>query len=98
MAAKACSPSEGALLSSSAGSVLTHLNDSDLLSRSFPWGNKSRKSRLSGLCQLGASLPGEHTVLGLSSHEAFRQFQIFLFPFLKLRGSSNKYLPHALGQ
>uniref|UniRef100_A0A8C3RFP5 PAS domain-containing serine/threonine-protein kinase n=1 Tax=Cyanoderma ruficeps TaxID=181631 RepID=A0A8C3RFP5_9PASS len=59
MATKACSPSEGALLSSSAGSVLTHLNDSDTLSRSFPWGNKSRKSRLSGLCQLGASLPGE---------------------------------------
>ncbi|XP_066050136.1 PAS domain-containing serine/threonine-protein kinase isoform X1 [Chamaea fasciata] len=59
MAAKACSPSEGALLSSSAGSVLTHLNDSDMLSRSFPWGKQSRKSRLSGLCQLGASLPGE---------------------------------------
>ncbi|XP_012430930.5 PAS domain-containing serine/threonine-protein kinase isoform X1 [Taeniopygia guttata] len=59
MAAKACSPSEGALLSSSAGLVLTHLNGSDMLSRSFPWGNKSRRSRLFGLCQLGASLPGE---------------------------------------
>ncbi|XP_039583832.1 PAS domain-containing serine/threonine-protein kinase isoform X1 [Passer montanus] len=52
----AYSPSEGALLSPS---VLTHLNDSDLLSRSFPWGSRSRRSRLSGLCQLGASLPGE---------------------------------------
>lgn len=59
MAAKAYSPSGGALLSSSAGLVLTHLNDADKLSRSFPWGNKSRRSRLSGLCQLGASLPGE---------------------------------------
>ncbi|XP_005050841.1 PREDICTED: PAS domain-containing serine/threonine-protein kinase isoform X1 [Ficedula albicollis] len=58
MAAEAYSPSEGALLSSSAGLVLTHLNDSDMLSRSFSWGNKSRKSRVSGLCQLGASLPG----------------------------------------
>ncbi|XP_031974769.1 PAS domain-containing serine/threonine-protein kinase [Corvus moneduloides] len=59
MAAKAYSPSEGGLLSSSAGLVLTCLSDSDKLSRSFPWGNKSRKNRLSGLCQLGASLPGE---------------------------------------
>ncbi|XP_053807174.1 PAS domain-containing serine/threonine-protein kinase [Vidua chalybeata] len=59
MAAKACSTSEGALLSSSAGLVPTHLNGSDTLSRSFPWGNKSRRSRLFGLCQLGASLPGE---------------------------------------
>ncbi|RMC02302.1 hypothetical protein DUI87_21470 [Hirundo rustica rustica] len=59
MAAEVYSPSEGAPLSSSAGLVLTHSNDSDTLSRSFPWGNKSRKSRLSGLCQLGASLPGE---------------------------------------
>ncbi|XP_071293330.1 PAS domain-containing serine/threonine-protein kinase [Agelaius tricolor] len=55
----AYSPSEGALLSSSAGLVLTHLNDSDTLSRSFPSGSKSRRSRLSGLCQLGTSLPGE---------------------------------------
>ncbi|XP_014164144.1 PAS domain-containing serine/threonine-protein kinase isoform X1 [Geospiza fortis] len=55
----AYSPSEGALVSSSAGLVLTHLNDSDTLSRSFPSGSKSRRSRLSGLCQLGASLPGE---------------------------------------
>nr|XP_005489649.2 PAS domain-containing serine/threonine-protein kinase [Zonotrichia albicollis] len=55
----AYSPSEGALLSSSAGLVLTHLNDSDTLSRSFPSGSKSRRSRLSGLCQIGASLPGE---------------------------------------
>ncbi|XP_039929822.1 PAS domain-containing serine/threonine-protein kinase isoform X2 [Hirundo rustica] len=59
MAAEVYSPSEGAPLSSSAGLVLTHSNDSDTLNRSFPWGNKSRKSRLSGLCQLGASLPGE---------------------------------------
>uniref|UniRef100_A0A8C9MZC8 PAS domain-containing serine/threonine-protein kinase n=1 Tax=Serinus canaria TaxID=9135 RepID=A0A8C9MZC8_SERCA len=55
----AYSPSEGAILSSSAGLVLTHLNDSGMLSRSFPSGSKSRRSRLSGLCQLGASLPGE---------------------------------------
>ncbi|CAN8199523.1 unnamed protein product [Coccothraustes coccothraustes] len=55
----ACSSSEGALLSSSAGLVLTHLNDSGMLSRSFPSGSKSRRSRLSGLCQLGPSLPGE---------------------------------------
>ncbi|XP_038002022.1 PAS domain-containing serine/threonine-protein kinase isoform X2 [Motacilla alba alba] len=55
----AYSPSEGALLSSSAGLVLTQLNDSDMLSRSFPWGSKSRRSGLSALCQLGASLPGE---------------------------------------
>lgn len=73
----AYSPSEGVLLSSSAGSVLTHLNDSDTLSRSFPSGSKSRRSRLSGLCQLGASLPGEHSVVRLSSHGAFGPFQIF---------------------
>ncbi|XP_015492776.1 PAS domain-containing serine/threonine-protein kinase isoform X6 [Parus major] len=59
MAAESYSHSEGALLSSSAGLVLTHLNDSDTISRSLPCGNKSRRSRLSGLCQLGASLPGE---------------------------------------
>lgn len=93
METNACSPSEGSLLSSSAGSELTHLSDSDKLSRSFPWGNRSRKSRLSGLSQRGASLPGEHGIVRLSSHEAFGQFQIFLFPYLKCRGDSNKYLP-----
>ncbi|KAJ7400511.1 PAS domain-containing serine/threonine-protein kinase [Pitangus sulphuratus] len=59
MAAKAYSASEGGLLPSSTGLVLTCLNDSDKLSRSYPWGNKSRKSRLSGLCRLRASLSGE---------------------------------------
>ncbi|XP_064522935.1 PAS domain-containing serine/threonine-protein kinase isoform X2 [Pseudopipra pipra] len=59
MAAKAFSASEGGLLPSSASLVLTCLNDSDKLSRSYPWGNKRRKSRLSGLCRLRASLSGE---------------------------------------
>ncbi|XP_050164488.1 PAS domain-containing serine/threonine-protein kinase [Myiozetetes cayanensis] len=59
MAAKAYSASEGGRLPSSTGLVLTCLNDSDKLSRSYPWGNKSRKSRLSGLCRLRASLSGE---------------------------------------
>ncbi|KAM6198986.1 PAS domain-containing serine/threonine-protein kinase isoform 1-T1 [Sarcoramphus papa] len=59
MAAEAYSPSEGGLLPSSVGLVLAHLNDSDKLSRSYPWASKSRKSQLSELCRLRASLPGE---------------------------------------
>ncbi|XP_027753480.1 PAS domain-containing serine/threonine-protein kinase isoform X2 [Empidonax traillii] len=59
MAAKAYSASEGGLLPSSTSLVLTCLNDSDKLSRSYPWGSKSRKSRLSGLRRLRASLSGE---------------------------------------
>ncbi|XP_061861632.1 PAS domain-containing serine/threonine-protein kinase isoform X2 [Colius striatus] len=59
MAAEACSPSEGALLPSSVDLDLAHLNDSDKLSKSYPWVNKSRKSQLSDLCRLRASLSGE---------------------------------------
>ncbi|XP_056214012.1 PAS domain-containing serine/threonine-protein kinase isoform X1 [Falco biarmicus] len=59
MAAKAYSPSEGGLLPPSVGLVLTHLNSSDKLSRSYPWARKSRKSQLSELCRLKASLCGE---------------------------------------
>uniref|UniRef100_A0A8C8BTL6 PAS domain-containing serine/threonine-protein kinase n=1 Tax=Otus sunia TaxID=257818 RepID=A0A8C8BTL6_9STRI len=59
MAAKAYSPSEGALLPSSVGSALAYLNDSDKLSRSYPCASKSRKSQLSQLCRLRASLSGE---------------------------------------
>ncbi|NXK54421.1 PASK kinase, partial [Chauna torquata] len=55
----ACSPSEGGLLSSSLGPVLSHLNDSDKLNRSYPWASKSRRSQLSGLCRRRASLSGE---------------------------------------
>ncbi|KAM7107236.1 LOW QUALITY PROTEIN: PAS domain-containing serine/threonine-protein kinase [Ciconia maguari] len=58
MAAEAYSPSEGGLLPS-VGLVLAHLNDSDKLSRSYTWASKSRKSQLSELCQLRASLSGE---------------------------------------
>ncbi|XP_069721300.1 PAS domain-containing serine/threonine-protein kinase isoform X2 [Phaenicophaeus curvirostris] len=57
MAAEVCSPSKGGLLALSAGSVLVHLDDSDKLSRSYPW--VSRKSQLSDLCRLRTSLPGE---------------------------------------
>ncbi|CAM9305597.1 unnamed protein product, partial [Bubo scandiacus] len=59
MAAKAYSPSEGGLLPSSVGLALAHLNDSDKLSRSYPCARKSRKSQLSELCRLRASLSGE---------------------------------------
>ncbi|GAB0193334.1 PAS domain-containing serine/threonine-protein kinase [Grus japonensis] len=59
MAAKAYSHSEGGLLPSSVRLVLAHLNDSDELSRSYPWARKSRKGQLSELCQLRASLSGE---------------------------------------
>ncbi|XP_010294368.1 PREDICTED: PAS domain-containing serine/threonine-protein kinase-like, partial [Phaethon lepturus] len=59
MAAKAYSPSEGGLLLSSVGLAPAHLNDSDKLSRSYPWASKSRKSQLSELCRLRASLSGE---------------------------------------
>ncbi|XP_010116636.1 PREDICTED: PAS domain-containing serine/threonine-protein kinase, partial [Chlamydotis macqueenii] len=57
MAAEASSPSEGGLLPSSVG--LAYLNDSDKLSRSYPWGSKRRKSQLSDLCRLRTSLSGE---------------------------------------
>ncbi|XP_056355175.1 PAS domain-containing serine/threonine-protein kinase isoform X2 [Oenanthe melanoleuca] len=73
MASEAYSPSEGALLSSSAGLLHTHLNDSDMLSRSFSWGNKSRKSRLSGLCQLGASLPA-HNICSSKTDNSWAQW------------------------
>ncbi|KAM6258369.1 PAS domain-containing serine/threonine-protein kinase isoform 2-T2 [Porphyrio hochstetteri] len=59
MAAEACSPSEDGLLSSSVGLVLADLDDSNKLSRSYPWASKSRKSQLSQLCRLRASLSGE---------------------------------------
>ncbi|KAM6065274.1 PAS domain-containing serine/threonine-protein kinase isoform 2-T2 [Theristicus caerulescens] len=59
MAAKAYTPSEEGLLPSSVGLVLAHLNDCDKLSRSYPWASKSRKSQLSELCRLGASLSGK---------------------------------------
>ncbi|XP_074446255.1 PAS domain-containing serine/threonine-protein kinase isoform X4 [Larus michahellis] len=59
MAAKTYSPSEGGLLPSSVGLVLAHLNGSDKLSRSYPWVSRSRKSQLSELCRLRASLSGE---------------------------------------
>ncbi|XP_059678791.1 PAS domain-containing serine/threonine-protein kinase [Gavia stellata] len=59
MAAEAYNPSEGSLLPSSVGLVLARLNDSDKLSRSYPWASKSRKSQLSELCRLRASLSGE---------------------------------------
>ncbi|KAM9615693.1 PAS domain-containing serine/threonine-protein kinase isoform 2-T3 [Morphnus guianensis] len=59
MAAKAYSSSEGGLLPSPIGLVLALLNDSDKLSRSYPWDRKSRKSQLSELCRLRASLSGE---------------------------------------
>ncbi|XP_009891387.1 PREDICTED: PAS domain-containing serine/threonine-protein kinase [Charadrius vociferus] len=59
MAAKAYSPSEGGCLPSSVGLVLAHLNDSDKLNRSYPWASKSKKSQLSELCRLRASLSGE---------------------------------------
>lgn len=60
MAAEACNPSEGSL-------VPAPLNDSDKLNRSYPWASKGRKSQLSELCRLRASLSGEHSILGLSS-------------------------------
>ncbi|XP_035755929.1 PAS domain-containing serine/threonine-protein kinase isoform X2 [Egretta garzetta] len=59
MAAEAYSPSGGGLLPSPVGSALAHLNDSDKLNRSYPWASKSRKSQLSELCRLRASLSGE---------------------------------------
>ncbi|KAM6127443.1 PAS domain-containing serine/threonine-protein kinase [Phoenicopterus ruber ruber] len=59
MAAEAYSPSEEGPLPSSVGLVLARLNDSDKLSRSYPWASKSRKSRLSELCRLRTSLSGE---------------------------------------
>ncbi|KAM6388835.1 PAS domain-containing serine/threonine-protein kinase isoform 2-T2 [Pluvialis apricaria] len=59
MAAKAYSPSEGGCLPSSVDLVLAHLNDSDKLSRSYPRASKSKKSQLSELCRLRASLSGE---------------------------------------
>ncbi|XP_029882831.1 PAS domain-containing serine/threonine-protein kinase isoform X4 [Aquila chrysaetos chrysaetos] len=59
MAAQAYSSSERGLLPSPIGLVLTLLNDSDKLSRSYPWDRKSRKSQLSELCRLRASLSGE---------------------------------------
>ncbi|XP_064930275.1 PAS domain-containing serine/threonine-protein kinase isoform X2 [Columba livia] len=49
MAAEACNPSEGSL-------VPAPLNDSDKLNRSYPWASKGRKSQLSELCRLRASL------------------------------------------
>ncbi|XP_010013659.1 PREDICTED: PAS domain-containing serine/threonine-protein kinase, partial [Nestor notabilis] len=59
MAAEAYSPSEVSLLPSSVTLDRAHLNDSDKLSRSYPWASKSRKSQLSQLCRLRASLSGE---------------------------------------
>lgn len=67
MTAKAYSPSKRVCLPSSVGLVLAHLNDSDKLSRSYPWASKSKKSQLSELCQLRASLSGERNILRLSS-------------------------------
>ncbi|XP_075013827.1 PAS domain-containing serine/threonine-protein kinase isoform X7 [Calonectris borealis] len=65
MAAETYSPSEGGLLPSSVGLVPAH---SDKLSRSYSWASKSRKSQLSELCRLRASLSGERSILRLSSH------------------------------
>ncbi|XP_064313093.1 PAS domain-containing serine/threonine-protein kinase isoform X1 [Phalacrocorax carbo] len=59
MTANAHNPSEGSLMPSTVGLVLSNLNDSDKLSRSYPLASKSRKSQLSELCRLRASLPGE---------------------------------------
>ncbi|XP_062467120.1 PAS domain-containing serine/threonine-protein kinase isoform X3 [Pezoporus occidentalis] len=59
MAAEAYSHSEGSLLPSSVGLDRAHLNDSDKLNRSYPWASKIRKSQLSQLCRLRASLSGE---------------------------------------
>ncbi|XP_009980806.1 PREDICTED: PAS domain-containing serine/threonine-protein kinase, partial [Tauraco erythrolophus] len=59
MAAEAYSPSEGGHLPPPGGLALAHLDDSDRLSRSYPTASKSRKSRLSQLCRLRASLSGE---------------------------------------
>ncbi|XP_019328924.1 PREDICTED: PAS domain-containing serine/threonine-protein kinase [Aptenodytes forsteri] len=59
MAAEAYSPSEGGLLPSSVGLVRAPLNDSDKLSRSYPWASKNRKSQLFELCRRRASLSGE---------------------------------------
>nr|XP_009941058.1 PREDICTED: PAS domain-containing serine/threonine-protein kinase [Opisthocomus hoazin] len=58
MAAEAYSPSGGGLLPS-VGLGLAHLNDSDKLSRSYPSSSKRRRSQLSELCRLRASLSGE---------------------------------------
>ncbi|XP_009321470.1 PREDICTED: PAS domain-containing serine/threonine-protein kinase [Pygoscelis adeliae] len=59
MAAEAYSPSEGGLLPSSVGLDHAHLNNSDKLSRSYPWASKNRKSQLFELCRRRASLSGE---------------------------------------
>ncbi|KAM9378376.1 PAS domain-containing serine/threonine-protein kinase [Phaethornis superciliosus] len=59
MAAEAGSPSDRGLLPASAGIILTHWDDSDKLSRSYPWASRRRKSHLSDLCRLRTSLPGE---------------------------------------
>ncbi|XP_025933170.1 PAS domain-containing serine/threonine-protein kinase isoform X1 [Apteryx rowi] len=59
MAAEAHSSSEEGLLPSSAGLALHRLSDSDKLSRSYPWANKSKRSQLSELCRRRASLSGE---------------------------------------
>ncbi|XP_076198009.1 PAS domain-containing serine/threonine-protein kinase isoform X2 [Aptenodytes patagonicus] len=59
MAAEAYSPSEGGLLPLSVGLVRAPLNDSDKLSRSYPWASKNRKSQLFELCRRRASLSGE---------------------------------------
>lgn len=67
MAAEAYSHSEGSLLPSSVGLDRAHLKDSDKLNRSFPWASKSRKSQLSQLCRLRASLSGKHCILRSSS-------------------------------
>ncbi|XP_010178027.1 PREDICTED: PAS domain-containing serine/threonine-protein kinase [Mesitornis unicolor] len=56
MAAKAYSSFEGSLLPSSVDAVLAHSNDK--LSRSYPWASKRRKSPLSEICRLRASLSG----------------------------------------
>ncbi|XP_073216576.1 PAS domain-containing serine/threonine-protein kinase isoform X3 [Lepidochelys kempii] len=53
MATKDCVPSEEG---TSLGLPLPGLSDSDELSKSYPWTNKSRKSGLSRLCQSKASL------------------------------------------
>jgi len=68
MAAEAYSPSGGGLLPS-VGLGLAHLSDSDKLSRSYPSSSKRRRSQLSELCRLRASLSGdgEHTILRLTS-------------------------------
>ncbi|KYO24820.1 PAS domain-containing serine/threonine-protein kinase [Alligator mississippiensis] len=49
---------EQGLACSSPGLSLRGLNDSDELSKSYPWTNKSRKSRLSKLCRSKPSLSG----------------------------------------